>query len=69
MIDPIQLKEVNDLIDNDLEYAHEMKMANLATRICSNCYHYDAWHENGSGGCNYRADGMNCECGEFSNER
>ena len=37
------LKEVNDLIDLDLEYAHEQKMANLASRICSECYHYDAW--------------------------
>lgn len=61
------LKEVNDLIDSDLEYAHEQKMANLATRICSECYHYDAWHMHG--GCEYKSDGQKCDCEEFENKR
>ena len=63
MIDPIQHKEVNDLIDSDIEYAKELEIANLATRICADCYHYDAWHT--AEGCTYRlGDGFACDCDE-----
>lgn len=61
-IDSIQLKEVNDLIDNDIEYSREMEIANLATRICIDCKHYDTWHT--PEGCMYKSDGFTCDCDE-----
>lgn len=56
------LKEVNDLIDADIEYKKELEMADLATHICADCKHYSAWHT--AEGCVYNADGFTCDCDE-----
>lgn len=57
------LKEFNDLIDNDIEYRKEIEDAERLTNTCVECKHAAMWHMNE--GCTYKAkDGFACDCDE-----